>query len=192
MHICDLCGKQLKNKAGLAGHRQRSHVERDKQSHYGKAGNIVLQEKVALGEISLSRSHTEEMKQHLSKIACERLAKHSKYSKNVEYKPGVILESSYEVKCAEILDKLGVEWIKVRQGFEYNKDGKIRRYIPDFYLPKFNLYLDPKNDYLIKLDEQKIKSAMEMNGITVVVISKDELTEAFFKTLLPNFYHEKS
>lgn len=32
----------------------------------------------------------------------------------------------------------------------WDDDGKQRRYVPDFYLPKYDLYLDPKNDYLIK------------------------------------------
>jgi hypothetical protein len=117
-------------------------------------------------------------------MACERLAKHSKYTNNVEYKPGIILESSYEVRVAEILDKLSIEWIKVRHGYIWNDNGKKRRYIPDFYLPKQNIFLDPKNDYLIKKDKQKIDSAMKLNNIKVAVLSNDLINEEFIELLV--------
>jgi hypothetical protein len=128
--------------------------------------------------------HSDETKDRLSIIACERLAKHSKYTKNVEYKPGVILESSYEVRVAEILDKLNVEWERVRQGYVWDDNGKKRRYIPDFYLPKQNIFLDPKNDFLIKKDKQKIDSAMKLNNIKVVVLSNDLINLEFIELLV--------
>lgn len=99
-----------------------------------------------------------------------------KYGKNVEYKPGVFLESTYEVRVAEILDTLGVEWVKVRRGYIWDDIGKQRRYIPDFYLPNKDLFLDPKNDYLIRKDKKKIDSAMKINGISVIVLSNDQIT----------------
>ena len=130
------------------------------------------------------RKHTEATKDMQSIKACQRLSKNSKYSKNTEYKPGVILESSYEVRVAEILDKLNIEWIKVRQGYVWDDNGKKRRYIPDFYLPKQVLFLDPKNDYLIKKDKRKIESAMRMNNIKVIVLSDKEINENFIKNML--------
>ncbi len=152
------------------------------------AGHIRFPEKnqqrlYALGVLTHSL-HTEETKTRLSISACTRLQKNSKYSKNTEYKPGVILESSYEVRVAEILDRLNVRWEKVRRGYIWNDNDKIRRYIPDFYLPDYNLFLDPKNDYLIKKDKRKIDSAMELNNISVVVLSNNEITESFIKNLL--------
>ena len=157
---------------------QRSHTQKDKQKDYGKLG-------AHLGGCEKGvYKHSEAMKEHLSIKACERLAKHSKYSKNVEYKPGVILESSFEVRTAEILDSLEVEWIKVRQGYEWDDNGKKRRYIPDFYLPKQDLFLDPKNDYLIQKDKKKIASAMQINNIKVVVLSDDLINKEFIELLV--------
>ena len=46
-----------------------------------------------------------------------------------------------------------------------DKDGNKRRYYPDFYLPDYNVYLDPKNRYLIKVDEYKINRVIKENGI---------------------------
>ena len=31
-----------------------------------------------------------------------------------------------------------------------------RRYYPDFYLPQYDLYLDPKNKYKQRLDKEKL------------------------------------
>lgn len=123
-------------------------------------------------------------KELLSIHACGRLSKHSKYSKNIEYKPGIILESSYEVRTAEILDSLCIDWIKVRHGYIWDDSGKRRRYVPDFYLPKYNLFLDPKNDYLIKKDKRKINSAMELNNIKVVILSNDMINKEFIELLV--------
>lgn len=147
----------------------------------------TFQQRLKSGEITLKgkRKHTKETKDKISKSACERKEKHSKYTKNVEYLPGIILESSYEVKTAEILDKLSVSWVKVRKGFIWkNNSNEIRRYIPDFYLPKYDIYLDPKNDFLIKKDKFKINSAMEINDIVVIILSFDRINEEYISKLL--------
>lgn len=180
--ICEYCGKEFNNVHGYSGHKQRSHIQRNKQSEYGAKGTT---KRIKLGSIGVGLyTHSDATKDKLSIIACERLAKHSKYTKNVEYRPGVILESSYEVRLAEILDSLNVSWEKVRRGYIWNDNGKIRRYIPDFYLPKQNIFLDPKNDYLIKKDKRKIESAMELNNIKVIVLADDMINEEFIKLLV--------
>lgn len=177
-YMCRLCDKVFTTAQALTGHTQRSHILRDKQSGYGKLGS-------GLGGFAKGAfTHSNETKDRLSILACKRIAKHSKYSKNTEYSPGVILESSYEVSVAKILDELGIEWIKVRQGYIWDDNGKKRRYIPDFYLPKQNIFLDPKNDYLIKKDKRKIESAMKINNIRVVILSKELINTEFLELLV--------
>jgi hypothetical protein len=184
IYNCKLCSKTFTTAQALSGHTQRSHILKDKQAEYGKKGSITKLEMADRGEISISYPHSEETKNLMSIIACERLAKHSKYSKNTEYKPGIILESSFEVRTAIILDSLNIEWTKVRKGYIWDDNGKTRRYIPDFYLPDYNIFLDPKNDYLIKKDKKKIDSAMLLNNIKVVVLSDSQISETFIKDLL--------
>lgn len=130
--------------------------------------------------------HSEETKQKLSLIACNRLKKHSKYTKNVEYRPGIFPESTYEVRVAEILDQLNIRWSKeeCRLGYIWDDNGKTRRYIPDFYLPDYKIFLDPKNDYLIKRDQKKIDSACKINSITVYVLSNSQITEEYIRNLI--------
>ena len=182
-YYCFFCEKFFNTAQALTGHLHRSHLSIENQKISGEKGNKILREKIKNGEIVLGTPHTEKTKQHLSKRACERLQKNSKYTKNVEYKPGIFLESSYEIKTAEILDLLNIDWIKVRWGFPWDDNGKIRHYVPDFYLPKFKLYLDPKNDYLIIKDKRKIESASRLNGINFIVLSKDQINKDFILSL---------
>jgi len=179
--FCSICNKEFSSKQALVGHISRSHTNKQKQAEYGAKGTP---KRIELGTIGVGLfKHSEETKEHLSIMASTRLAKHSKYTKNIEYKPGIILESSYEVAVAEILDRLGIEWIKVRTGFIWDDNGKKRRYIPDFYLPQQNIYLDPKNDYLISKDKRKIESAMQLNNIKVFVLAKEQINERFLRQL---------
>jgi hypothetical protein len=69
----------------------------------------------------------------------------------------VLLESSWEVKIAELLITKNIKWIRPSFIKWQDSAGKIRRYFPDFYLPEYNVYLDPKNPYCLKLDNEKIK-----------------------------------
>jgi len=179
---CEICGKEFTSTQGLAGHKNRVHNKEFQQRNFEK-GRKRYKEMLDSGEI-IPHKHSAETKEKLSIKACERLAKHSKYTKNIEYKPGIILESSYEVRVAEILDELNIEWIKVRKGYVWDDNGTRRRYIPDFYLPKQNIFLDPKNDYLIKKDQRKIKSAEQLNNIKVIVLSNDVINKEFLELML--------
>jgi len=68
----------------------------------------------------------------------------------------VLLESSWEVKIAEKLDEKNLKWIRPEPILWYDDKNKKRYYYPDFYLPDFNLYLDPKNPYCMELDKNKL------------------------------------
>lgn len=58
----------------------------------------------------------------------------------------VSMDSSWEFKCAEKFDSLDVEWVRdPSMKLEYrDKKLRLRRYIPDFYLPKYDLYIEVK------------------------------------------------
>lgn len=102
--------------------------------------------------------------------------KHTHRSKIINIKNEVFVsESSYEVDLSKILNDLNIYW--TRPSFFWYKDnkGNSRRYYPDFYLPDHDLYLDPKNDYLIKTDIDKIMKVSEQNKIYVIVIGKNHI-----------------
>lgn len=207
IHTCKYCSQQFKTH-GIHIHQRLCRLNPDRvdpprgmlgkkgANHYTKARRLGLPDPVVSDEIKAkivqsriangNLYYGDEFRQKMSLIACQRLAKHSKYTKNVEYKPGIFLESTYEVRVAEILDKLNIRWSKeeCRLGYIWDDNGKTRRYIPDFYLSDYKIFLDPKNDYLIKRDQKKIESACKLNNITVYVLSNSQITEEYIGNLI--------
>lgn len=93
----------------------------------------------------------------------------------------VWLESSYEYKVATSLDDHNIRWVRPSY-LPYTLHGKKYKYFPDFYLADFDVYLDPKNDFLIKKDQEKI-SAVQQN-VKLFVLNKEQLDWMFIKPLI--------
>jgi hypothetical protein len=119
--------------------------------------------------------HSAETKKVLSDIAIQRGFGGKNYRKTFEYN-GVLLESSYELELAKELDKHNISWVRPKRFKWVDKSGKQRHYTPDFYLPKFDIYLDPKNDYLIKIDSVKVMLCSIQNNVTIHVLNKSQLS----------------
>lgn len=91
----------------------------------------------------------------------------------------VCLQSSYEMKCACVLNALSIRWTRPK-ALKY--DGK--RYFADFYLPDYQIFLDPKNDYKAKVDEQKIRSVIEQTGVLLFVLLEHQITKDYIANLV--------
>lgn len=92
----------------------------------------------------------------------------------------VRLTGSYEVRFVKVLDRLGVDW-QSHGDFSpllyRDADGKIHRYMPDFYIPAWGLYVETKGWYREK-DKIKMQCVSRDNpGVTVIVIGKDALAQ---------------
>ena len=90
--------------------------------------------------------------------------------KKYRYK-GIWLDSTWEKDLAEWMDLNDFDWERSRKLHQFlwtDKNGKKRRYYPDFYLPKYKIYVDTKNPYLMKCDEYKIGKVIEENKISIV------------------------
>lgn len=105
---------------------------------------------------------------------------------------GLKLDSSYEVLVATELDANNIRWERCKR-FKYQwEDGSIHFYTPDFYLPDYDVYLDPKNDYLIEnvnpgtgiKDSIKIELVQSQNNIKVLILDKNHLRWDAIKELL--------
>lgn len=79
-----------------------------------------------------------------------------------------IFDSSWEDALANRLDSLDIVWTRP-DPIEYKLNGKIRNYFPDFYLPAYDLYLDPKNPYC--KDQQKDKLEIVTKIINLVILT---------------------
>lgn len=83
-----------------------------------------------------------------------------------------ISESSYEVNLSNILNSLNIYWIRPKFFWYVDKNNNKRRYYPDFYLPNFDVYIDPKNSFLIKTDIDKILLCAEQNNIRIIILGE--------------------
>lgn len=205
MRICQYCSKECKNTNSLKNHERLcpKNENRNYVSHtLGKpawnkgktkeSDTIVAQyassikENYSSGKISLGGAAlwTKEQRSAAAKAqgfgGYRPNAGHSqKYMVTDSFGNQVTLQSSYELECSKILDRLNIKWIRPKS-LKY--DGK--RYFPDFYLPECNLYLDPKNDYLAKQDAKKIACVREQNSVEVIILTKDLLNEEYIKNLV--------
>jgi hypothetical protein len=88
-----------------------------------------------------------------------------------KYAGNVWLESSWEYKVAKSLDDNDIPWVRPKY-FLYGQ----KKYFPDFYLTKYDVYLDPKNSYLQKIDSEKIRMVQEENKIKILILNRNQLT----------------
>lgn len=88
------------------------------------------------------------------------------------------LQSSYELKCSEILDKLKIKWNRPK-AMKYSG----RNYFADFYLPDYDIFLDPKNSYKAKLDANKIAAVIAENNVRLYVLLEAQITEEYLTSI---------
>ena len=119
-------------------------------NQFHKNPNYVVSKETRkkLSQTSKGRLHTEETKKKMSVSAREsthrRLMRHTQEytKKNGEV---VLMDSSWEIALAKRLDELNIEWKRPEPLSWIDSTGKKRNYFSDFYLPKYDIYLDPKN-----------------------------------------------
>lgn len=88
------------------------------------------------------------------------------------------LQSTYELKCSQILDDLKIKWVRPK-ALKYEG----RNYFADFYLTDYNIYLDPKNDYKAKIDADKINKVITENNVKLFVLLKEQITKEYIGRL---------
>lgn len=149
---CDLNPKRLTYNKDLK--KARSFKKNfNNQFTYGAIVSEETKEKQRLA--STGKNHTEKTKQLLRHKALASPHRRLKKS-TVEYK-GILLDSSWELELAKRLDELGIEWYRPDPLPWIDEAGIKHNYFPDFYLPKYDKYLDPKNKHAIKVQENKLK-----------------------------------
>lgn len=197
MFICKYCNKECKNKNSLANHERCCTSNPNRNYRNGMLGKKGSNQFIKAKENGISITHpmkgksgkklTEEQKKNLSIIAKNRgfggyrenAGRSKKYKVLDSYGNFVVLQSSYELKCAEILNELDIKWLRPKS-LDYNTN---KKYFADFYLPEFDIWLDPKNPYKTKLDTEKIINVREQNKIKLFVLQFEQLTPDYIKSL---------
>ncbi len=88
------------------------------------------------------------------------------------------LQGTWEVLYAKHLDATGVTYQSHQGALWYTRsgDGSDHVYLPDFYLIDADEYVDVKNDYLLKIDRQKLEDVKTCNPtITLRIVTKADL-----------------
>lgn len=78
---------------------------------------------------------------------------------------GQKVQGTWERDLAVLMTTLGISWYKPKVSkdvFEYQIDGKTKRYTPDFYLPKIDLYFEVKGFWWGR-DKEKMKAVLQQN-----------------------------
>ena len=196
MLICKHCNKECKNDNSLRNHERTCPSNATRVYKNGMLGKVGTNQYIKAKDAGVSITHpskgkpgrklTDQQKDHLSFIAKERnfggyrenAGRSKKFHVSDSFGKVVCLQSTFELRCSEILNSLSIKWIRPST-LKY--DG--RNYFADFYLPDFDLYLDPKNPYKASLDSEKIRKVCEQNNVRVIVLLEHQLTENFIKQL---------
>lgn len=121
--------------------------------------------------------HTEETKELIRKKALA--SKHRRLVKSVQVytrKDGTTLklDSSWEVALAKRLDELNIEWTRPKPIPWVDKKGQTHYYFPDFYLPHYDLLLDPKNEYARNSQKEKLVVLTSMLNNLIIIETLEE------------------
>lgn len=111
--------------------------------------------------------------------------KNARGNKSLFYK-GMRFDSSWEIEIAKHLDIKNIIWVHAPCIYWVDNNQKKRRYFPDFYLPKYNVYLDPKNP--ICIGQQKEKISIVEKTINLIYGNKEKIIDYINKLVdIPEF-----
>lgn len=118
--------------------------------------------------------HSEETKRKLSMImSSNNRGGRSKWFEVSKQK----VQGTWERNIAQKLDEMNIRWEKLKTNkhtFEYEMNGKIKNYTPDFFLRDYNVYLEIKG-YWWGQDREKMKIVLEKySNIKFVIVEKRE------------------
>ena len=110
-------------------------------------------------------------------------SKQSKYNR----KDGsvVLMDSTWEVAMAERLDHLKISWER-KEDMKltyYSKTGRKRNYIPDFYLPEYDTYIEVKG-YWTDAARYKMESVQSTNPVKIVILESLDAVNKFTRRKL--------
>ena len=134
----------------------------------------------------IGRRHSFETKQKLSKIAKENNFGGHTSKQRLFFKKNnndiVYLQSSYEIRFAQILEDLSIEWSRPSPLKWIDDNGIDHKYYPDFKIG--NIYIDTKNDYLAIKDKPKIDKVKEQNNVDIRIVTNEYINIEYIGSLV--------
>lgn len=112
------------------------------------------------------------------------------WSKQSEYtcKDGskVLMDSTWEVLMATRLDELGITWERdpsMKLAYK-TRGGRKRNYIPDFYLPDHDLYIEVKG-YWTDAAKHKMRDIIKRNPDKICILESKLEIASITKSIAP-------
>ena len=206
MYMCIFCAKQFLSKRGTSIHQTfctQNSARKIKESPWNKQLTKLIDTRIANSVEKLQNTIKSKSQKHgvagtdeKEILRCSKISETAKkrglsggYRKNAgrskkfqvydSYGNATTLQSSYELDVSEILSELSINWMRPK-ALKY----KGKNYFADFYLPDFDIWLDPKNDYKAKLDQSKIDSVIRENNIKLFILLKSQITKSYISRLV--------
>jgi len=130
--------------------------------------------------------HSEEVKDKIrNKALSNKYVRKCKKTEPYTKKDGeiVMLDSSFEVRVAIILDKLCINWNRPEPINWVDSEGRVHNYFADFYLVDYDIYLDPKNEYCFNVQKDKI-NYINSHYTNVYFMHEEDITESYILSLI--------
>lgn len=151
-------------------------------SKYIKPRTISQANKLARQRGKGLKKHSEDSK-NKNRVAALN-SKHRRLKKKTIIYKDIILDSSWELKLAKLLDDHNIKWIRPNPIKWKDENNIVHNYFPDFYLIDYNLYLDPKNDFARKVQKRKLNKLFEQYR-NIVIMGLSDINIDFIKNLRP-------
>ena len=121
------------------------------------------------------KPHTEETIQILREKALASPHRRLK-RKMIEYK-GVLLDSSWELELAKSLDENNIKWVRPEPLKWLDENNLEHNYFPDFYLPEYDIFVDPKNKHAFNVQKHKIEQLKKQFTNIVFLVNIEEVRQ---------------
>ena len=154
-HTCKYCNISFES-----GQKLGNHITKCQENPDFKLIDLNRRKKLSIATKNRSPEFKKMIGKKISKTIQEKVKNgtwHFSFSKTRchDYK-NVRLYGTWELKYAIYLDSKNIIWEQNKKRFPYIYNGKQRYYIPDFYLPKENCYVEIKG-YETEKDRSKWK-----------------------------------
>lgn len=188
--VCSVCNRDFNSRQATTSHIHRSHtkpgisygghalgtptwnkglsketdtrIKKYSDAQKGKPGTFT------------GKTHSAETKEKISK----KLSINNKGGRCKWYTvAGQSVQGTWEQNAALKFEELGIKWVKLKTNqhtFEYEMNGKVRCYTPDFYLPEQDVYLELKGRWWGDDKEKMLLVLEKYKDKKIVVIEKDK------------------
>ena len=204
MFICEFCNKEFKSKTSVIAHKIRCKLNPNMKfwnTNKGKGSghsawnkgltkesderikkySETFSKRSKAGKYNLSRHHSKETKELLSKKRSEYLASAKNAGgfrdvgwyevENINHKKYVV-RGTWEYNVALKLNELNILWER-NIYLNYFIDDVKKLYNPDFYLPELNEYIEVKG-YFSEKDKIKMDAVLDQNPNVIIRFMKSD------------------